>query len=186
MSKVRANSRTRLLRAASLVAFASILPAAASSPDVLTMNGLGPVSVGMTVAAAEKALGAKLHVEYAEDTDRGCGFAQRSDGRDPSTSYMVENGKVTRVDIDNSGQSVPSRVKTELGFGIGSLETDIEKAYGRKLSVQPHPYLEGEGHYLVVNSPDKKRGIIFETDKGKVTSFRGGLYPALSYAEGCM
>jgi hypothetical protein len=98
---------------------------------------------------------------------------------------MVENGRITRIDIWNLG-SPP--VRTELGFGFGSRETDVIEVYGSRASVTPHPYLENLGSYITVDAPDHSRGIIFETDhrRDTVTSFRAGLYPALAYIEGCL
>ena len=53
----------RLAPAIVVAIISSGLMGAASQP-VLTMDGLAPVTFGMTVAAAERALGAKLSVEF--------------------------------------------------------------------------------------------------------------------------
>lgn len=137
----------------------------------------------MTVREAEKALGAKLRLDYAADGN-DCAYAFRT--VDPDRSYMIDGGRIVRIDIDIPRKGhVRSRVATALGFGIGSSQRDIVRAYGHSLAIEPHPYLEDQGSYLVIDSPGHRRGIIFETDHGKVTEFRAGLYPALSYIEGC-
>jgi len=50
--------------------------------------------------------------------------------------------------------------------------------------VEPHKYID-DGHYLTIRSADRKYGIRFETEKGKITGFYAGLYSAIQYVEGC-
>jgi len=70
----------------------SMAAAAAETPpaSVLTTEGLGPVKIGMTLTAAETALGARLKITYAEDADTmGCGMGRRADGRIPGVASFV-------------------------------------------------------------------------------------------------
>lgn len=171
--------------AAAILLLAACSPEAAPEP-VLTPEGLGPIKIGMTADAAETTLGVKLFAGPRPAlTDDGCTYGRRVDGKDPEIGYMFEKGRITRIDV-LPGKVTESKVVTQKGFGIGSREADVVKAYGAKLQIQLHPYLEkGQGSYLVVDAPDHQSGIIFETEHGTVTSFRGGNYPALGYKEGC-
>jgi hypothetical protein len=64
---------------------------------------------------------------------------------------------------------------------VGSSEAEVRAAFPR-LTVEPHKYTDGR--YLNAKlSP--KSGVVFETDKIKVTRFRLGTYPAVEYVEGC-
>jgi hypothetical protein len=49
--------------------------------------------------------------------------------------------------------------------------------------VTPHAYTEG--HYLTIIAPDRKHGIVFETDGSRVTQYRAGRLVAIRYGEGC-
>jgi len=85
------------------------------------------------------------------------------------------------------GGATPSRppVRSAKNVGVESTEAEVRRAYGRDLVIEPHPYGGEQDHYLIVKTPDGKRGLIFETANGKVTSFRAGLYDWVGYSEGC-
>jgi hypothetical protein len=170
--------------------------AACHAQPFLTEEGLAPVVLGMNVQAAEKALGVKLLLQIIGDEDPDaapgdtCGYARRADGMNPEVSYMVLGEIITRIDIDRVradsgrvGEGAP--ITTAEGFGVGSLETDIRASYGSRLSVEPHHYTD-EGHYLILDSPNHQRGILFETYNGRVSRFRAGTYPSLGFVEGCL
>jgi hypothetical protein len=161
------------------------LATTASARDrlVLTDRGLGPVRLGMSVEAAGKALKLRLKVDGGAD----CAVARRADGRDGEITYMAEKDVITRIDVGRAktGAGARASVVTAAGVGLGATEAQVRRAYGPRLEVEPHPYDE-KGHYLRVEGPGKRSGIIFETSRGRVTSFRAGLYPALDYKEGCL
>lgn len=174
-----------LLAAALAIAAA---PAQQPPPDVLTVEGLGPVKMGMTIAEAEKALGARLKIVFSEDNDAmSCGTGSRADGRNGDVSYMVMKGRIVRIAIFRPDEGTPSNppVRTPKNVGVGSSETAVQSAYGSIVEVEPHPYGTENDHYLIVKTADGKRGIIFETEDGKVSSFRAGVYPEVGYIEGC-
>ena len=60
----------------------------------------------------------------------------------------------------------------------------FDAAMARIEAMEPHPYDE-DGRYFRVNDAGGRSGLIFETSHGRVTSFRAGREPALSYIEGC-
>lgn len=141
----------------------------------LSENGIGPVRVGMTVAEAAAALGGGDTGPAA----RECAYVGLS-GLPPGVSLMTEGGRVVRVDVDDS-----SSVATTRGARVGWTEAQVLAAYpGAR--VEPHKY--EEGHYLVAlpGAPaDTLHRIVFETARGVVTRFRGGVVPAVEYVEGC-
>jgi hypothetical protein len=167
------------------IALAWGAPSPAADEHVLTSRGLGRVHVGMKLRQAEIALGANLRIDGP--TSESCGMAERADGRDAGVLYMLEDGRITRVDVypPKSKSQLGPRVVTAAGLGLGSTESAVRRAYGSALKIEAHPYDE-RGHYLKIYDAGKQSGIIFETDGERVTSFRAGKYPALGYIEGCL
>jgi hypothetical protein len=157
-------------------------------PPALTMEGYGPVKVGMTRAQAESALGAKLEMFFAEENDpNSCGTGKRADGKNPDVYYLIEDGRVARVEIVTIDTGTPTSppIRTAKGIGLGATEAQVKAAYGASVKVTPHTYLTPKGHYMTVMSPDGKRAIVFETDGERVIAFRGGRIPQVEYIEGC-
>jgi hypothetical protein len=149
----------------------AVLLMAAAPPTELSPDGLPPLTLGMTVAQAGKALGKPLTVDYADES-KACG--QVLDPRYRTTALMFVDGKLARIDVRRRGLSFK-------GVSVGSTEAEVRAAFP-KLTVEPHKYTDGR--YLNVKlSPDT--GAVFETDKAKVTRFRLGSFPAVSWVEGC-
>jgi hypothetical protein len=154
-----------------IVPVVAVLLMAAAPPSELSPDGLPPLTFGMTVAQAGKALGKPLKVDYA-DPSKACG--QVLDPRYRTTSLMFVDGKLARIDVRRRGLSFQ-------GISVGATEAEVRVAFP-KLRVEPHKYTNGQ--YLNVKlSPTT--GVVFETDKTKVTRFRLGTYPAVEFVEGC-
>ncbi len=148
--------------------------ALAADSWVVRENGVGPVKVGMNLAQ----LNAVLHEKFAmpaEKEDRAC-FYVTPRGH-PHLSFMIEEGHVARVDVDSPG------TLTNVGIQVGDTEDQALKTYGDRLKVSPHKYTDG--HYLTAQSTDRRYGIRFETDQGKISTYYAGLYEAIQYVEGC-
>lgn len=80
-----------------------------------------------------------------------------------------------------------SRVTSLSGAKIGDTEARIKSLYPGQIEVTPHKYLSN-GHYLTFvpkNSQDQANRLIFETDGSRVTAFRSGKLPEVSWVEGC-
>ena len=151
-------------------------PASANSQGILTMNGLGEVHFGMTMDATERALNARLTQPDHTPESKSCWVHTRADGSDPGTGYMIENGHLTRIEINN-----PSRVLTAKRIGVGSTIGSLREAYGHNLVVERR----GDGDHFILNAANHRRAIIFETDDRSVVAFRAGEYPSVAYDEDC-
>jgi hypothetical protein len=142
----------------------------------LRLDGIGPVKVGMNLPQLNAALGEKFTRPKEED-EQGCFFATSS--LHPQVSFMVEDGKVTRIDIDARGISTPR------GIQVGDSEKEVLKVYGTAAKVEPHAYsAEDGGHYLTIRRG--AFGLRFETLAGKVKSFYAGRFGSVQYIEGCL
>lgn len=145
-----------------------------ASRHVVSFDGFGPVKVGMTVAAASKALGIPLVRKYEMEGD--CYYVSPKRGF-KDVSFMVTGRRISRVDIDAKGYA------TDRGAGVGDTEARIMRLYRGRVEVRGHPYVDG--HYLRVNMKGGKFSIIFETDGKRVTSFRAGKAEEVGWIEGC-
>ena len=164
-------------------------PAPRLSDDTrLSLDGLGPVDVGMTVEQASAAAGTSIRfLPEGREVNPECDYARGVNGPE-GVAFMVVNGTIRRVDVGTYLPGMhPSEVRTVSGIGLGSTEAEVQRTYGGRIRVEPHPYTPG-GHYLVYTPGDASLshlGMIFETDGERVTSFRAGFVDEVSWIEGC-
>lgn len=151
------------------------LPEKSRTPDMtVTEFGIGPIRVGMTVADTNAAIGGGFAAPKGGAS--GCTYAVLTKAP-PGLAVMLEDGKVARVEV-RSGS-----IQTSRGARIGDSEPRLKILYPG-ITTTPHKYVAG-GHYLTVLGSDPANRIVFETDGGKVTTFRSGRTPAVEYVEGC-
>ena len=162
------------LRLACLLLFAA--PASAQAWTV-SNRAVGPVRFGMTMAQALVATNGRLRIDDCNDT---CCSASL-DGSD-DLSFLAEDGVITRVQVTTPG------IRTLSGRGVGDSEAAIRRAFPGQIRQEPHTYDE-RGHYLIFVPRDaadrRETGLIFDTDRQRVTGVRAGLQPSVGYVEGC-
>jgi hypothetical protein len=138
----------------------------------ITTAGWGPVRVGMSVADVSRALGGDF---AARDSAIGCHY--RSSAKAPGLLFMIENGRVVRVETKSRAFATPSGVR------VGDTEAAAMKSYGGRARVTPHKY-SAAGHYLTIPTSDGKAAVVIETDGSTIVAIRGGRRPAVEYVEG--
>jgi hypothetical protein len=161
------------------VAIAAPVPKLTEASQMGT-NGLGPVLVGMTVAAAEKAAGRKFDTDKEGPDGMTCLYSKPIGLS--GVGFMVIQGKIARIDVWSN-----PKITTFRGAKIGDSEARIKQLYGNQIQVQQHEY-RPKGHYLVFvpkDKADQNFRVVFETDGQKVTQFRSGRIPEVEYVEGC-
>ena len=171
---------TKGFRLALVAAFFSSAAGQGAPRWTVAFDGYGPIRIGMTVPQAEKAAGFELQVEgkqlqTAEDSCHHVSNLRRL----PGLAFMVEDGKIARIDIFG-GRSSPAPG----GGRVGMTEAQIKKLYPT-IQTKPHHYVDG-GHYLIQDSPDGRFALLFETEAGAVVTFRVGLPEPVGYVEGCL
>ena len=160
------------------------LPATPRAPEAPTPTagwrvsptGIGSVRAEMTIPQAVRQIGSELRVPPA--TER-CAMLQPIAGLD-SVSFMVVDGRIARVDV------MGGRTQTVEGARVGDTEARIKELYMGRVEEQPHKYTQGR--YLVVRPmerADSAYRIVFETDGNRVTRYRSGRLPEVSWVEGC-
>ena len=143
---------------------------------VVRFDGTGPVKIGMNLSELNSALHEKF-VMPQDKEEQECFYVEQP--KHPGVAFMIEEGHVTRVDVNRPG------ISTAEGIKVGDFEARAMRVYGNKLKIEPHYYTAPEGHYLTVLSDNQRYGIRFETDEGKIVSFYAGQRQAITYVEGC-
>lgn len=147
--------------------------------QIISDDGYAGVEFGMSASEALVMLpGYDAESDGGNDAERGCYYLSHPEDR-AAPAFMVLEGIVARVDVyDEIATAV-----TAAGIGIGASKQDVLATYS-DVTISEHPYLGSVGEYLEVTLASDT-GLIFETYQDKVTSFRLGRYPAVSYIEGC-
>ena len=182
------------MRRVSLLISAAVVLVTPARAEVLSWQGVGPVHLGMTVKAAEGALGTKLEPRSIVYTSDACYQTSRADKKDPGITYVVEDGKITVINVFSSDGQTPDVVDKQR-IGIGSTEDDVRRAYGQ-VNKRLGFYDRGEPpendpayvpeFWIEADSPDGKRTILFITRAGKIKSMAAGLRPTVLEPEPCL
>jgi hypothetical protein len=151
----------------------------AAAHAVLTDSSYGDVRIGMTLAQLQAAIGT---LADTAKLNRDCDIVSASDPyRLPAgVSITQVNGRVARIDVENDS------IATDKGIRVGDSEAKVKEAYGNALIVEPHKYIDG--HYLEIKSGSDSataKGVVYETDGKKVTTFRAGFWDPVRWVEGC-
>ncbi len=144
---------------------------------VVTGEGFAGVKFGMTLAQAEAALGDKLNA--VGEGEGNCSYVEPQNAH-KGVLFMVIDGTIARLDVQET-----DKIVTDTGAKIGDSESHVLGLYKGRTRVEEHKYTGPEGHYVLVLGPDGKAQIVFETDGGKVVSYRAGRQPEVEWIEGC-
>jgi hypothetical protein len=170
---------SRLFLAAGVAAIA--LPAAAgtapTTDDPILMRGIGPLRIGLTAAALERRFAARP-VDRDFEAENDCGYW--TSPRLPGLALMVVEGRLARIDVTDPGW------RTRSGARVGMDQQQMLDLYGGLMRVEPHPYTDPEGKYLVYRARREPFGLIAETSAGKVQSIRVGYWKNVEWIEGCL
>jgi len=157
-----------------------VQPKPISESSQVSIRGIEPIMVGMTVAEAMRASGQKLINQGESGGGPSCRYYKIKELK--GIAFMVTNGRIARVDVTDN-----SKITTLSGAKIGDSESKIKSLYPNQIKVEAHEY-DPKGHYLIFvpkDSQDKNYRIIFETDGKKVTRWRSGKLPEVQFIEGC-
>ncbi|MDB9502203.1 hypothetical protein PN441_03905 [Spirulina major CS-329] len=147
----------------------------------ITTTGLGPVQVGMTIAAAEAATGQTFTQRSSGGEEYGCLYYTIEGFED--VSVMVTDGTIARVEVLAAGMTTLS------GAQVGDSAERIRNLYPGQIESEPHEYVPSGEYLIFVPQEDASQDyrVIFETDDtGTVTMIRAGRLPEVGYIEGCV
>jgi tetratricopeptide (TPR) repeat protein len=142
----------------------------------LRTNGIGPVSVGMTINQAEQASKYKF-----KETLRSGKCIQYELQEGPKGLWFLANqGQIATVLVGNK------QVATLRGVRIGDPEARVKELYRGQLQfAKDHP---GSHHLIFIpkDAADRNYRLIFTINsQGKVGGYRAGRLPEVMWQEGC-
>lgn len=174
----------RLLIAAVLAAasvHATSICAVLAADRALQMDRLDAVRLGMTMAEAERGLGASLKPTEGERND-SCWHGIRTDGVDPGIAYMIEAGRVTRIDLFDPLKAPAPTVATASGISLGATVEELRRRHPT-VQFEPHP-IAPHSQWAVVER-NAQGGIRVQVLDGRVVAIWSAQNRALDYPEGC-
>jgi hypothetical protein len=160
----------------------------AATEPVLTANGYGPLTVGMTREAVVDAMGGPAN-ENAASEPFACEIFHPS--KAPEGLYvLLQEDKLASVYLTKG-----ATIETAEGLKVGDTAEAVMTAYGDKVVKSPSKYLEAPAAYLTVwqsgnTSADwvddqDARGIRFSTGTDETIEQITGGGPAIQLVEGC-
>lgn len=169
-------------------------PASLTGESPISVDGIGPIQIGMTTTEAETAAGIELIGYINHAIVNTCTYVRPQPGP-AELDFMVIDDRIARIDIrthalqEVNGELVSvevgahSRLKTAEGIGLGDSEDAVIAAYP-DAEITEHEYIEG--HYLTVTPPNQpNHSLVFETDGRQVTYIRSGRSPEVHWIERC-
>ena len=143
---------------------------ATASSQVLSPDGYGKIRFGQRLDQVERTLGQRA---TSRPLDPSCSIVRFQ--RYPQVSFMVEHGVIVRADARTV-------VRNSAGITERMSASDALRQTPAMRS-ERHKYDE-QGQYLILAQGEDK-ALIFESSKGKLTTMRAGLKPAVDYVEMC-
>jgi hypothetical protein len=165
--------------AAALTCLTALSMHASVHAQRVTPTGVESLKIGMTVKQLSKQLGEKIVIprEY-EGNDEHCFYYTPK--RFPKVSLMIIEGKFARIDVTEAGPS------TLFNIQVGDEINTLVKNFNGSLKVDHLEYTSGEEKSFTYLTADKRRGIRFGTNKGRIGLFYAGNAKAIQYIEGCL
>jgi len=148
-----------------------------STDSRVSINGLGPIKIGMTEHQAERAGQVSLP---GDGSGPGCRYIYLNQGP-IRADFMLRNNRIVRVDLVRRG------VRTTGDVRIGDSEASVRRRFAGRLRIQPTKYIEG-GFDLEVRPrrrSERNRRLIFGTDGKKVVYVQAGRLPEVHQVERC-
>ena len=163
---------------AAVLLAAAVAGCGGQSQPTVSADGFAGVRFGMTVAHAEAP---HCHtLKSTGDVQEGdCSFVEPVGAYD-GLAFMVIAGVIARLDVQQT-----TAIATDTGAKVGDSESRVIDIYKGRTRVEEHQYTGPEGHYVLVLGSDGKAQLVFETDAGKVVSYRAGRQPEVEWVEGC-
>jgi tetratricopeptide (TPR) repeat protein len=142
----------------------------------LTLRGIGPIRIGMTIDEATQASGISTWNSAFSDNSVVCKYYKPQNNID-DVLFMVVNGRIVRVDVNNK------HIQTIRGIKIGDTMQSVKLKYPTQIQVSLIP---NTLTFIPKDIEDKGYRYIFLHGSGRVIGLRSGQLPEVEYIEGCV
>src|SRR4030095_3776293 len=106
-----------------LVCFLFACVSLANETWIVREDGVGPIKIGMSVNQLNSLLRERFKLPETKG-EQACFYVKPT--RHPQLAFMIEDGRLSRVDIDSRG------VPAQPGVQVGDSEALVLKAYGTR------------------------------------------------------
>ncbi len=147
----------------------------------LTVEGYGPMRIGMTLAEARQVSGLPLNNEPLDtETPGACVEEQYATTDGDQLWLMFEGDKLVRI----TASTEASHTRTAQNVGVGSTDAEVRTAYQGLIEQGSH-YNAPPAHNLIAWTVPEQSGMLFEVDaNNRVTAVHAG-GAQIQYMEGC-
>ena len=144
-----------------------------------TFEQVGPLSIGMSLAQVNQALGTHLAAPKVPGADPSGRCVYLDPPLDPALGLMIIDGRLARIDV------VKSSIRTATGIAVGDTAASVAAAFGSRITSEPGAYYPRRGRYLTVLTADGRYGMRFVILDGRVTAYYSGTPKTIQFVEGC-
>ena len=146
----------------------------------VSLLGVGPLRIGMTLEEATDALGLPL-VPIGSNLSGECAYYQ-PETQAQALGLMVVEKRIIRIDVWPG-----STLSTISGVSLGASEEEVRQLYPGQIEATPNPYTQGKFLTLTPNDPELSLyRLVFETNaESQVIQYRTGQFPAVTWPDGC-
>jgi hypothetical protein len=164
-----------------LAVTALLFTGAYAAEPMVSLDGFGPLKFGMASEEVERLI--QYDKPYRLGASDECKQFTMPQFESQGLSFTMERQKFIRLDIAFGARHLDGSARTDTGIGLGSAEADVLKAYP-DAKVKPNP-ADPSWHTITIQTPDRSRGIAFETNGKTVKAIRAGFTLVISTTEAC-
>jgi len=181
-SSTTSSSTTKTTQPITTTTTTTLAPVPLEETWKLSIFGVGPIQVGMSVAAAQQAGEITLEGELEPAISETCYYVTPVGELDGLT-FMVIDDVIARIEVGS-----PSRITTLSGARIGSSVESLQELWPDRLEEADEAVFDGDAvAFVPEDEEDADYRVVFELDAdGLVARMRSGILPAVNYVEGCL
>ncbi|WP_199328683.1 hypothetical protein [Anabaena azotica] len=145
-----------------------------TSKSLINFDSIGEIKIGMSVQRAEEVSHLQLlPITSSGLISKGCYYVEpQVNARLERIRFMVIKDAIATIEVSRNYS-----LRTVNGAQVGQSIDEVKAIYGKNITTKDSN--------LVYTPPKKKFRLVFETERGQITSYRAGRLPEVDYINGC-